>query len=110
MPFMTEDEVGDLLGAEKSADSELDLRGIEASEALGLLKGTIRDQGENSPRSVLVRIDPATADSGETLFLPVGRALLEAKRKGLVSHCHPLMELGAAGFYVELPASEESTK
>jgi hypothetical protein len=55
------------------------------------------------PRTVVIRIDPATAVSGETLFLPVGRQLLDARRRGLVMRFHPLPMSDGGGFHVELP-------
>ena len=56
--------------------------------------------------SMVVRIDPATATSGETLFLPVGRQLLEARKRGLITGFQPLPEADGGGFYVELPRRE----
>ena len=53
-------------------------------------------------RSMIVRFTPAGPDSGETLFLPVGRYLMERRRAGELSHLSNLLELGA-GFYLEFP-------
>lgn len=55
------------------------------------------------PTTVVIRLDPATAVSGETLFLPVGRQLLDARRRGLVERFHPLPLADGGGFYVEVP-------
>ena len=101
MPFMTEEEARGLFGPGGPADRELDLRGVEPPRALRMLERVIRDGGHGRPESVTIRIDPATPSSGETLFLPVGRALLEAKRRRIVIHCHPLPAADGGGFYVE---------
>lgn len=101
MPFLTEEEVRRLLGPQRPADSELDLRSVEPPRALRMLERTIQDGRYGRPESVIIRIDPATPSSGETLFLPVGRALLEARRRRFVTRCHPLPEADGSGFYVQ---------
>ncbi len=108
MPFLTEEEVGRLLGPRRPADSELDLRGVEPPRALRMLERAIRDGRYGRPASVIIRIDPATPSSGETLFLHVGRALLEAKRRRSVVRCHPLPEAEGSGFYVEFSGDPDS--
>ena len=88
------------------AEGELDLRGVQASEALSLLKQVVQAGRPERPSSLVILIDPATATSGETLFLPVGRALLDAKRRGLLARCHPLSEDNDSGFFVEFGVGE----
>jgi hypothetical protein len=56
---------------------------------------------------VLVRIDPATPDSGETLFGRLGRHLLDLKRRRLVATLAPLDPRHGAGFNLTLPAGKE---
>ena len=62
-----------------------------------------RQRFREAPRTVVIRIDPAGPDSGETLFQPVGRQLVAAMKRGLVSRCSPLAPKDGAGFTVELP-------
>jgi hypothetical protein len=59
-------------------------------------------------RSVVLRIDPATPDSGETLFGRLGRHLLDLKRRGLVASLAPLDPARGAGFNLTLPAGRET--
>ena len=51
---------------------------------------------------MLIRLELASASGSETLFQPVGRYLLEAMRRGLVTRCRPVSRRGVGGFYVEL--------
>jgi hypothetical protein len=59
-------------------------------------------------RSVLVRIDPATPESGETLFGLLGRHLLDLRRRGLIATLQPLDPRRGAGFNLTLPAGREA--
>jgi hypothetical protein len=65
-----------------------------------------RQRFRDASRSVVIRLDPAGPDSGETLFQPVGRQLVTAMKRGLVSRCSPLAPKDGAGFTVELPRRE----
>jgi hypothetical protein len=60
-------------------------------------------------RSVIIRIDKAGPTSGETLFQPIGRQLVDALKTNLVSRCRPLPE-GSAGFWVELVGNPNATE
>ena len=57
---------------------------------------------------MVVRIDPATSESGETLFGRLGRHLLDLKRRGLVATLAPLDPRHGAGFNLTLPAGKEA--
>lgn len=81
-------------------DIELDLRGHRENDALKLLGEALDESSRQGHEALLVRFDPATATSGPTLFQPVGKFLVDAKKKGIVSHCHPLVEEDSGGFYV----------
>lgn len=102
MPFLDDDSVRALVGDAAHYDHLLDLRGASVSGARSAISQVLEWRQSADSASVVIRIDKATATSGETLFLPVGRQLLEARKRGLVSRLHPLAEAG--GFYVELPA------
>jgi hypothetical protein len=53
--------------------------------------------GPASAKSYLIRFDPAANDGCETLFQPLGRRLLEARREGRIGRCLPDSD-GAAYF------------
>src|SRR3546814_15924205 len=59
-------------------------------------------------RSVVVRIDAATPESGETLFARLGRHLLDLKRRGLLATLAPLDTARGAGFNLARPAGQET--
>ena len=98
-----------LLDRHGDADYELDLTGLDFAHAAASIDRMVeRQRFRDVGRSVVVRIDPATADSGETLFGRVGRHLLDLKRRGLVATLAPLDPRAGAGFNLTLPAGREA--
>ena len=103
MPIFDPEQLRDLVGDRASADQELDLRGVSAAEARIAIERMLEGQDSAEATTLVIRIDPATPTSGETLFLPVGRQLLEARRRQLIHSFTPLPEGDGGGFHVELP-------
>lgn len=99
-----------LLSAGGEADYELDLTGLDLPHALASIDRMVeRQRFRREPRSVKICLDPATPESGETLFLPVGRHLVEIMKRNLIHRCRPLANTAGAGFVIELPASEDKS-
>ena len=99
-----------LLDRHGDADYELDLTGLDLTHALASVDRMVeRQRFRDVGRSVLVRIDPATPDSGETLFGRLGRHLLDLKRRGLIATLQPLDPRRGAGFNLTLPAGREAS-
>jgi hypothetical protein len=92
-----------LVGDCADGEHPFDLRGVSAKHARMAICQMLERPHLGDSTSVVIPIDQATATSGETLFLPVGRHLLEARRRGLVTRFHSLPQTGGGGFYVELP-------
>lgn len=107
MPWFDETDVHRLVAEDADTDFELDLRGCERAWAEAALERDLNQRGVAHPSSLLIRLDPPSPASGETLFLPIGRQLLAAQRQGLVTRFRPVADLGnsgsVAGFRVELP-------
>jgi hypothetical protein len=103
MPILDPTIAAALRGAETSAEQELDLRALARAEAEARLAATLA-AARPASTTLLVRLDPATPTSGETLFLPIGRALLAARQAGRVLRFAPLPESAGAGFHATLPA------
>ena len=104
MPFFESYYERKLRGSLGVTDAEavLDLRGA----ALGRAESSIRDMLERSrfgpATTVAVRLAPPPEGGGETLFQPVGRLLLDAKRRGLIDRLQTLPAQDGLGFYVSL--------
>lgn len=107
MPIFDPEQLRDLVGDRAAADRELDLRGVSAAEARTAIERMLDRQDSAEATTVVIRIDPATPTSGETLFLPVGRQLLDARRRQLVNSFTPLPEGDGGGFHVELSGRPE---
>ena len=98
-----------LLDRQGDADYELDLTGLDLAHTMGSVDRMVeRQRFRDVGRSVVLRIDPATPDSGETHFGNLGRHLLDLKRRGLVATLQPLDPSRGAGFNLTLPAGKEA--
>lgn len=82
------------------ADAELDLRGLTKRSALAAIERLLEAGPTPARRTYRVRFDPADGERGETLFLPVGRRLLAARRAGELARCLPLQS--GDGYFIEL--------
>lgn len=96
-----------LIGRQDSAEWELDLRGLDLAHACASIDQMVERNRFGEAKSVTLRLDPATPESGETLFLPIGRYLLELMRRELIVRFNPLSIDKGAGFLVELPGRRE---
>ena len=92
MPFMKNEDLRRITGFHDSAEYELDLQGLDLVHAEASIERMLERSRFRPPRTVVIRIDPASATSGETLFQPVGRQLVEAMKAGAVARCRPLPE------------------
>ena len=93
--------------------------GVADAEAVLDLRGASREQAAASIQDMLERSRFAQAKSGrrpprappegggETLFQPVGKALLEAKKRGWIERLQTLPAHDGLGFYVVLAGKPE---
>ncbi len=100
-----------LLDHQGEADYELDLTDLDLAHAVASVDRMVeRQRFRDVGRSVVVRIDPATPESGETLFGQLGRHLLDLRRRGLIATMAPLDPRRGAGFNLTLPAGREESQ
>jgi len=95
MPYFDENPLQKLAFQAGDADALLDLRGMSNDQAMQAVESLLSDPV--SAKSTLIRFDPAADDGRETLFQPLGRRLLQARREGSLSRCLPAAD-GAAYF------------
>ena len=105
MPLFEPESIRTLVGDRANGEHTLDLRGVSLSQAGTAISQLLERRHPNELTSVVIRIDPATPTSGETLFLPVGRQLLEARRRNIIRRFAPLPDGDGGGFHVEFPSS-----
>ena len=103
MPLFEPSSLRALVGDRATGERTLDLRGVSLGHARTSVSQMLEQSRSDGLTSVVIRIDPATATSGETLFLPIGRQLLEARKRGLITRFNPLPEADGGGFYLEPP-------
>lgn len=99
MPYFDIDEAMKYASERIDADVGIDLEGLDAESALAELEKAFGER-EAAVQSMIIKFPPATPESGETLFQPVGRWLLDQRKAGRISKLENLLTLGA-GFYVE---------
>jgi hypothetical protein len=80
----------------RDADETIELGGLDPARALARVEALI----EQAPRGrrYLLRFEPARGDGRETLFQPLGRLLLEARRAGRLASCLPAAD--GAGYLI----------
>ena len=104
MPFFESYYEGKLRGSlgVTDADAVLDLRGASPTQAEASIKDMLERSRFGAAKTVAVRLDPPPAGGGETLFQPIGKQLLEAKKRGWIEHLQTLPAQDGLGFYVGL--------
>ena len=100
MPFFDQNPLDKLTLQAEDADAELDLRGVDRDEAMARIARLIESGGQQ--QSWLIRFDAAGEDGEETLFLPLGRYLLEARRAGRLARCLPTSD--GCGYFIAFDA------
>lgn len=104
MPHLEDYYANKLRGSLGITDAEavLDLRGAHADKALASIRDMLERSRFASSKTVAIRLDPPPQGGGETLFQPVGRQLLEARRRGWIERLQTLPAQDGLGFYVTL--------
>jgi hypothetical protein len=95
-------QTGALLGSLgiSNAEAVLDLREANAAQAEASLKELVERSLFMPRRAVAIRLSPPPEGGGETLFLPVGRQLLAARKRGWIARMSPLPAHDGLGYFV----------
>ncbi|WP_210496711.1 hypothetical protein [Microvirga antarctica] len=89
------------------ADAVLDLRDAPREAAAASLQAMLERSLLVDATTVAIRLSPPPEGGGETLFQPIGKALLEAKKRGWIERLHTLPSPDGLGFYVVLAGRSE---
>ena len=96
MPYFDENPLEKLSFQTGDAEALLDLQGLPAEQAMQAVEKLLSEPA--SSKSFLIRFDAATDDGRETLFQPLGRRLLQARREGRLDRCLPASD--GAGYFI----------
>ncbi|MET0746219.1 MAG: hypothetical protein ABWY78_22810 [Microvirga sp.] len=84
------------------AQSVVDLREASREQAAASIQDMLERSRFARGQAVAIRLSPPREGGGETLFQPVGKALLEARRRGWIVRLQTLPAQDGLGFYVVL--------
>lgn len=96
MPYFEQNPLDKLAFRPGDAEAVLDLSGLPPDQAMHTVEQLLHTPAPAG--SYLIRFDRAAADGRETLFLPLGRRLLEARRAGTLRRCLPVAD--GAGYFI----------
>jgi hypothetical protein len=98
MPYFDENPLLKLALQAGDAEVVLDLRGMSEEQAIQAVEELLEHPAPS--RDYRIRFDPPANDGRETLFLPVGRRLLQARRDGRLVRFLPYPD--GAGYFISL--------
>jgi hypothetical protein len=109
VPHFDEFYANKLRGSLEASDAEavLDLRGASVEQAVASIRDMLERSRLGAAKSVAIMLDPPPEGGGETLFQPIGRALLEAKKRGWIERLQTLPAHNGLGFYVALSGNPQ---
>ena len=99
MPYFDQNPLEKLALTAGDAEHELDLQGLSLEDAMCAIEDLLRSPDASG--SYAIHFEAASDDGRETLFLPVGRRLLEARREHKLDRCVPLAD--GAGYFIAFP-------
>ena len=106
MPALESDPLKNLASGTEIVDETVDLCGLAHATALAHVEQLIADAPAG--RSFHLRFSPPCGDGQQTLFQPLGRQLLAARRAGRLASCLPTSN--GAGYLIVIanPGGGES--
>lgn len=96
MPHFPANPLENLAIQAADAEASLDLSGLDHDRAMDIVEALLQDP--DAAASYHIRFDPPAGDGRETLFQPLGKRLLQARRDGQLSSCLPLPT--GDGYYI----------
>lgn len=91
-----------------NAEAVLDLRQASRDQAETSLRELLERSRFGPRRTVAIRLAPPPEGGGETLFQPVGRLLLAARKRGWIERLQTLPAYDGIGFFVALAGKAPS--
>jgi hypothetical protein len=112
MPHFEEFYAGKLRGSLGVPDAEavIDLRNASREQAAASIQDMLERSRFAQSKTVAIRLAPPPEGGGETLFQPIGKALLEAKKRGWIERLQTLPAQDGLGFYVVLAGKPERSE
>ena len=100
MPTFDKNPLENLQFAPGDADEDIDLTKMSHNEALSYVDELLTQDIKS--RSYCLRFAAAKGDGSETLFQPLGRRLLAARKDGVLARFLPISD--GAGYFIAFPS------
>ncbi len=97
-----------LTGGPMDAEYHLELEGLDLAHARESVTRMLERNRFRPTRTILVTVGAPVEGGGETLFQPIGRQLLEARRAGVLSSMHPVSGESGPGYWVQTTGKTDS--
>ena len=91
-----------------AADEVMDLRDATRESAAAALQDMLELSRSGAAKTVAILLLPPPEGGGETLFQPIGKALLEAKKRGWIDRLQTLPAEDGLGFFVALAGTDHA--
>jgi hypothetical protein len=92
------------------AQTILDLRKSTREQAAAAIQEMLERSRFAKEQSVAIRLAPPREGGAETLFQPIGKALLEARKRGWIVRLQTLPAPDGLGFYVMLAGKPDRSE
>lgn len=89
-----------LTRGDADAEYTLDLTGLDLAHARESVARLLERSRFRAPRDIAILLDPPPEGGGETLFQPIGRQLLDARRAGVLDRLEPLSREAGLGYRI----------
>lgn len=99
-----------LVAGPDDADYHLDLAGLDLPHAAESVRLMLERNRFRRPRAILVTVGAPQPGGGESLFQPIGRQLLDARRGGQVAAMKPITSDHGPGYWIRTVGKEDAAE
>lgn len=89
------------------AEYHLDLDGLDPAHATESVRQMLERNRFRPSRTILVTVGDPTPGGGGSLFQPIGRQLLDARRSGAVAAMKPITSDHGPGYWIRTAGKED---
>ena len=92
----------------REAEYELDLRGLDTQHSIASVERMLERNRFRKSRSVRILIDAPDGQGSKSAFQPIGRLLLDARKRGILYRIETLLQEESLGFHIVTMGRQEA--